>query len=591
MQKLLLETTNPVMLTNIVYEAGETYQDSDWLAIVYKDMVTGKKHVLNIDNPTIEVGILKEEYRSSVTNNRCYIGKNRVDLVEVSYKNRNYEIGKLLGIDALDVRGSKFVFSSDIDIKTYYYILFKKLYGNDLDVNLSLGYIDIESDIMEFIGFAPLGEPPIYAVTFIDESDNHVYVFTYSYEKNKSSMEFLENKERFEKRVHEKFDEDFPEFTYSFLYFTEEIKMLVSLVKVIIACDNDYVGAWNMPYDIGSIIKRIEYLGYDPASVFHDEDFNHAKAFIEQDNNPIAHKRRHKLEITIKPTFVDMLVIYAGIRSAGKKLNLKLSEVCKKEINDDKLDYSETASIKTLPYKDFELAIVYNIKDVLLLVRLNQKTDDFAEMYMRMNVDCLMNNQIFVSTEMLTNSLRMYFDENHGLILGNNIHKVLKAGQPVKYVIANEESDTGYDEFDPYDDDDSDEDDKNKKQFSGAFVSETLRMEPTSVKLFGKLMKFIHDYLIDFDITSEYPTAIMIMNNSNDTLVGKVILTEEVDPIPMYSINLLPSNQSDEIDKYKVDPSEHLLELIAEDGIMEIGTLYCGLPTVEELMNIAKGAL
>ena len=62
MQKLLLETTNPVMLTNIVYEAGETYQDPDWLAIVYKDMVTGKKHVLNIDNPTIEVGILKEEY-------------------------------------------------------------------------------------------------------------------------------------------------------------------------------------------------------------------------------------------------------------------------------------------------------------------------------------------------------------------------------------------------------------------------------------------------------------------------------------------------------------------------------------------------
>ena len=40
-----------------------------------------------------------------------------------------------------------------------------------------------------------------------------------------------------------------------------------------------------------------------------------------------------------------------------------------------------------------------------------------------------------------------------------------------------------------------------------------------------------------------------------------------------------------------MDPSTHLTDLMAEDGIMEIGTLYCGLPTVEELMEIAKGEI
>jgi hypothetical protein len=280
-----------------------------------------------------------------------------------------------------------------------------------------------------------------------------------------------------------------------------------------------------------------------------------------------------------------MLVLYAGVRSAGKKLHLKLSAVCQNEINDDKLDYSEVANIKTLPYVDFELACIYNIKDVLLLARLNQKTDDFGEMYMRMTVDCLMPNQIFTSTEMLTNSIRMFFEEKYNLILGNNIRKAIQNAENQTVSVISENGDDLNDMYANYNiQNASEEEADDEKQFSGAFVANTTRMSPTSTKILGKPMKYIHDYVIDFDIRAEYPSAIMIMNNSNESLVGKVMLNEKVDPIPMYGLNL----QKEEKDDYILDPSEYLTELIAEDAITEIGSLYCGLPRVEELIEMVR---
>lgn len=582
---LPLKTKNPVMLTNIIYDGGTQGLPDDWISLVYKDLATGEKFVTTIDNPTIEVGILKPAYRDKLTFNKNYIDKNKVDMIEVHYKSRNVEIGNMLGIDSRDVRANKYVFSSDIDIKAFYFMLFKKLYDNDLPKPLSLGFIDIESDVIEFEGFAPIGEPPIYAVTYIDDNTKTVYGLFYSYEKCESSMDFYNNHERFEKHLHEKFDEDFPEYKFKMFYYLNEIEMIVSLAKLIMICDNDYIGAWNMPYDVESLIKRIEFLGYDPASVFYDDEFGHAKAFIRPDTNPVAHKRKHLTEITIKPAFVDMLVLYAGVRSAGKKLHLKLSAVCQNEINDDKLDYSEVANIKTLPYVDFELACVYNIKDVLLLARLNQKTDDFGEMYMRMTVDCLMPNQIFTSTEMLTNSIRMFFEEKYNLILGNNIRKAIQNAENQTVSVISENGDDLNDMYANYNiQNTSEEEADDEKQFSGAFVANTTRMSPTSTKILGKAMKYIHDYVIDFDIRAEYPSAIMIMNNSNESLVGKVMLNEKVDPIPMYGLNL----QKEEKDDYVLDPSEYLTELIAEDAITEIGSLYCGLPRVEELIEMVR---
>ena len=41
----------------------------------------------------------------------------------------------------------------------------------------------------------------------------------------------------------------------------------------------------------------------------------------------------------------------------------KLNDVGRAELKDEKLDYSEEANIKTLPYVDYKKFVKYNIKD------------------------------------------------------------------------------------------------------------------------------------------------------------------------------------------------------------------------------------
>lgn len=62
-------------------------------------------------------------------------------------------------------------------------------------------------------------------------------------------------------------------------------------------------------------------------------------------------------------TFIDMLVLYAGIRSArGKPESLKLQAVAQKELKDEKLDYSEAGNIRTAAYEDFRKFALYSFK-------------------------------------------------------------------------------------------------------------------------------------------------------------------------------------------------------------------------------------
>ena len=56
-------------------------------------------------------------------------------------------------------------------------------------------------------------------------------------------------------------------------------------------------------------------------------------------------------------------------------------------------------------------------------------------------------------------------------------------------------------EFD-IEEDEPDENEKEEK-YEGAFVANTLHMQPTGVKILGADAKYIHDYVADSDVGSE----------------------------------------------------------------------------------------
>ena len=86
--------------------------------------------------------------------------------------------------------------------------------------------------------------------------------------------------------------------------------------------------------------------------------------YFKEDNNPIAHKRKHEVRISHPTVFLDQMVMYAGIRSAkGKIPSLKLNAIGRTVMNDEKIDYSEEGNIRTIMYKNYRSYVIYNIKD------------------------------------------------------------------------------------------------------------------------------------------------------------------------------------------------------------------------------------
>jgi len=83
---------------------------------------------------------------------------------------------------------------------------------------------------------------------------------------------------------------------------------------------------------------------------------------------------------------------------------------------------------------------------------------------------------------------------------------------------------------------------------------------------------------------TEYPTAIVIMNSSNDTMVGKVFFEEpEKVKIPRYSEFTFIDNKDRE--DYKIDPSAFFTEIYSQKDELNFGSLFLNLPEADEILD------
>ena len=231
----------------------------------------------------------------------------------------------------------------------------------------------------------------------------------------------------------------------------------------------------------------------------------------------------------------------------------------------------------------------------------------------------------------MTNSLSTFLLE-HDYIPGNNFNKFndeQKLKQQAYFYGANEDivsdeneammnamvdPDDLVDVFDEEEEDDSSS--KKKKKFSGAMVQDPNRMLPTGFKINGRLNSRIHNNVGDMDITSEYPTAIILSNMSSETLIARVEFVDDLydwiyvnkgpkwieehrivnntirftaEDMMDYRFNRLPMYNYDFIDedaaKYKLNMSDTITMLMAFDDVVHIGTQFCNLPDYDELVR------
>ena len=640
-----------VLPLNYLYFNERNFNVDDVLTIVYKDVASGETKVQNIIKPEIEVWIVKPEYREAVRFNRTWVKKEYLEPHKVRYRNRYRQIAKILGLQDEDIdlaKTSPFVLFSNLDIRNYYALQFIHEYNVPDSFNLNIGLFDIENDIIDIDHFPQPGECPISLIAFIDVSNETVYQFilepqnhsntinpaTGDYYDYRDQVQHLkEHVKEYVQELHEMFDESYGVLDYHILFLKSEEEMISKFFKLLDVLNIDFAEAWNAAYDMSNLTSRPDKILSDPIQLICSDRFLAKECLFVEDKNPLFHKRKHTCQIAHPTVFIDQMVIYAGLRSAmGKIPSLKLNVIAQKEIGDTKLDYSEEGSIKELPYENFWKYCLYSIKDTLLQLGIHRKTDDISSVYSRMLEDGLLANEVFTSTIQLTNSLSTFLLE-HDYIPGNNFNKFndeQKLKQQAFFYgsnndIASDENDAMMNAMvDPDDlvdvaDDEEEEDDsssKKKKKFSGAMVQDPNRMLPTGFRVNGRLNSRIHNNVGDMDITSEYPTAIILSNMSSETLIARVEFVDDLydwiyvnkgpkwieehrivnnairftaEDMMDYRFNRLPMYNYDFIDedaaKYKLNMSDTITMLMAFDDVVHIGTQFCNLPDYDELVR------
>lgn len=573
----------------------------DYLYIIWKDLVTREKFLQSVPEPRMDIYFEKPELRT-FSHNKNYERIENLIKKTVKYKDIPYAIAGDIGNDGQMFLNNIFqtknysdinklfmypyVFGADYDVRAWYRIQWLINLNNKIPKKLHKAFLDIEVDGIEVPGMPSPKDCPINAITIIDDQDDKVYTFllidrnqpqnskisSEMYQHMYDEQEHMRNHlDEFISELHDMFDDSYGELDYKLYFYKDERKMLVHLFQLINTLKPDFVGIWNIGFDIPYIIERLEVLGLDPKEVMSHPDFPVKECYFKKDtrNHDIKNKS-DSFTLTSYTIFYDQMELYAGIRKGASELrSYRLNSIAKRELRDTKLDYSDDGDIKTLPYTNYKKFVIYNIKDVLLQLGIERKTSDFDTLYVSSYENATDYSKVFKQTVKLRNVQYLSF-LSQGLIPGNNIN------------IFNQSSNN-----ESLEDEDSDEEDES---YDGALVADPIYNGYVGKKIYGKRSNNIFDNGIDFDMTAFYPSSIIGMNIDPSTLIFKTIV-----PINQYDIMggklKFKGATVNEFESKDDDAAKELLDNFQTGNYMSTGTKWLNMPDVFEVYNKMKDRL
>lgn len=556
------------MLCDVIYHKPTKRTDyKDYLSIIYKDLVTNQKELMKITEPEFTIYEVKDEYRTFKTA-RHYFGKD--DCIEhtIKYKNLHKEIADIIGdpgkrflkehrsyFDRRALFKYPYVLGADIPIETYYRVLWHEQLGNELKKDITCQYMDIEVNQKHWdgAGIPRHGECPIDAVSLVDDCTNTVYTFLLKVPDNPQIEDFIlpENIKEFQKELHEMFDDVYGELTYNIYMYTSELELLQKLFTLIHSLKRDFVLIWNMAFDIPYIISRIAELGEDPAFIMCHSDFPVPNLYYKEDTNTFefANKRDY-FDNSSYSHYLDQLILYAATRkSKGAVKKVNLGAVAQEELGDTKLDYTDSGNFVDFSYQNYKKYVMYNIKDVLLQMGINRKTNDVMNYYYSVYNSFCGYKDGLKQTVSLRGLVYKELLEEHNLIIGNNVNYDNKTESK--------------------DDDDDDDDDK----FEGALNGDPLLNSHKGLLLFGKRSKFIFGSCIDLDFSAMYPNAICAFNIFAESMIGKLIILNCQDKV----------TYTEKDEDGNVDGGKEFVEDITSECPLFTGEKWFDLPSFEDL--------
>lgn len=561
-----LPKSKDYLLLNVLYHrpTKET-QWKDYASIVFKNITTGEKRLMTLENPPYLMYIVKPEYRD-YDFYPSYKPLDETYQKKVEFRNILKEIAKIGGKKTQEffescIKNNRFgerkelhkypyVLATDYDYRNYFRCEWM-LHYHDYDMKFSLTklFADIEVDGIDVPGFPTPDICPINAMTIVDSEAKVVHTFLLDNPDNPLIGEFIDNIQDFKTECHNAFDESYGVFDYRIYIEKDEIVMLQQIFKLINSLERDFMLFWNMGFDIPYIIKRIKALGYDPRDIMCDPEFVQPELYYKEDHHHHDFKTKNDtFTISSKTVYLDQMSQYIKIRKARAELkSVKLNAIAKAELKDEKLDYTDEADIKTLPYKNYRKFVLYNIKDTLLQYGIEEKTRDIDNVFNRALINATQYESVFSQTILLKNRAYLSYYKQ-GYIIGNNRNIDYTRDRYVE------------------------EDDSDEEGFEGALVADPLLNERVGVPILGKPSKYIFSKVIDFDFSSMYPNITISHNIGTVPMIGKVILEG------FEHLNRNPDNKF-------YDQGKMFIEDYLSKDYSFIGNTYFNLPTGEELLE------
>lgn len=513
-----------ITLLNVIYhkpkkneETGK-YDDGS-LDIIYKDMNTKEKKLQHIDNPDYTYYIAKDEYAPDY--NKLFIEKDKVYPVTCKYKDIKKDIAERTNnldwfYDNLRNGNAREneklftipkIFGADMHIEDYYRFLFDDMYENTPFIPDKL-YFDIEVDGINQAGdFPEMGECPVNACTLVHDGTKHVYVLLLENPENPLIEEFKKQPDLTKKL--KSFVQDkvggwkqeirygLNEYEYTIAFFNEEIQLIHTIFNIINTLKPDFAMAWNIAFDLPYLIERIKTLGYLPEDIICHKDFEVKEAWYYVDQRADKFEERGDYaQISSYTIFIDQLITFASRRKGQRQLpGFKLDFIGDIIAGVRKLDYSYiTTVISELPYKNYLVFAFYNVMDVIVQKCIEHKVGDIDFLYNK----AMMNNTRFAKvhrqTTYLVNRGVKEFNKM-GLVMGCNANKS-----------------------------------NQKVGFPGAYVADPKNLSDKPKYKINNKSIMVCPNLDDFDYKALYPSIIDENNMSADTMDGKILLPDQIDP-------------------------------------------------------------
>lgn len=601
------------LLIDMQYVRGNKKENiPDYLYVIYKDQADGKKYVEKVPEPRMDIYFEKPEFRNH-DYNKTFEKQEHLNKYNCKYTDIKFAIAQDMGDRGKrfleDVFATKnysrlrdlnrwpYVFGHDFDIITYYRNAWYKTVQAPIHKDLSIAFLDIETDSFDHSGFSNPETCPVDMITVIDEKSMSSYTFAlqnqeykmrdvshlnpeeakkireydeYHYKMHQSRIQqenALKNDlDGLKEELHQMFDETYGEIDYNFYFYEDERKMLVHLFQLIHKISPDFMLIWNISFDIPYLIDRMKILGLDPEEIICDAEFPTKVCRFQKDTRNFEVKNRSDyFHCSSKTVYYDQMILYAAKRKGQAELRSnKLTYIAQKEIGDEKLDYSEEGDFKRFPYLNYRKYFIYNIKDVLLQLGINRKTQDTETLYISSYENLTQYKDVWKQTVVLRN-VQYKFHLSHGFVPGANINKL-----------------DAYDNSERLDDEEED-----GVGYEGALVGNPLLIDNFGEEMYGKQTDYLFTFSIDMDMSAFYPNTNYELNIDASTLIFKVI----VDPkqydcnggdIPfkgITNVQMIKTNSPSWTD----DMAKEIFDNFQSKNYLSLGYKFMNLPSVVEI--------